>query len=82
MLLCYTSYGAEDTRHLVTGNATKMGQSLIRPGGWRTRLTLKTSGCGYDVKDAGQNAQGYTNHRDVVVAVLFGHTLAIHGLAQ
>ena len=46
------------------------------------RLTFKTSGRGYDEKDEGQDAQGYTNRGDVVVAVLFGDALTVHALAQ
>jgi hypothetical protein len=49
---------------------------------WSLRLTLEASGCGYDVKDQSQNAEAHTNRRDIVVAILCGHTLAAHTLAQ
>ena len=51
---------------------------------WRKKkkLTFEAFGRGYDVKDQGQNAEAYTDRRDVVITVLCGHTLAVHALAQ
>jgi hypothetical protein len=46
------------------------------------RLTLETPRCGYDVKDQGQEAESYANRRDVIIAVLCGHALAVHTLTQ
>lgn len=49
---------------------------------WRKNLTFEAFGGGDDVKDQGQDAETYTDRRNVVITVLCGHTLAVHALAQ
>ena len=82
VLLCYTGYDAEATRHLVTGSAADLRQLIYENRKLVGGLTLKAFGCGYDVKGEGQDAQYHTNRGDVVVAVLFGDALTVHALAQ
>lgn len=82
MLLCYTGYDAEATRHLATGSAADMRQLIRENRRLVGGLTLEAFGCGYDVKDEGQEAQDHTNRGDVVVAVLFDDAVTVHALAQ
>ena len=81
MLLCYTGHDAEATRHLVTGSAVDMHQSIYENLKLVDRLTFKAFGRRYDVNDERQDTQDHTNRGDVVVAVLFGDALAAHALA-
>ena len=82
MLLCYTGYDAGATRHLVTGSAVDMRQSMCKNRRLLGGLTLEAFGRGDNVKDKGQDSQDHTNRGDVVVAVLFGNAMAVHALAQ
>ena len=82
VLLCYTGYDAEAIRHLVTGSAADMRQSICENRRLVGGLTFEAFSRGYDVNDEGQDTQDHANSGDVVVAVLFNDASAVHALAQ